>query len=166
MVVSLSGALWPFGDLETYPPKCKKAQGGVVCSYPVVAPTCLLGCDAGCNWGSWEGTSVPNWMNKMESGGDQVWRAGKQLSEKSKRMGEVLSRKAWKWGEICLVWLRWRQEGMNSPNEPAAPSAAHLAHPVQREQELLRPYSECGLQGVRLPRETPSRSVGRFFSVG
>ena len=36
MVVSLHRVLSPFWDLEKYPAECKKVQGGVVCSYPVV----------------------------------------------------------------------------------------------------------------------------------
>lgn len=55
---------------------------------------------------------------------------------------------------------------MNSPNEPTAPSAARLAHPAQREQELLRPYSVPTPPLLRVRTAGGASASRNAFQVG
>lgn len=68
--------------------KCRKAQGACTLWFP--PPPAAWWGRAGGNRGKENG--ITKWMNRMERGGDQVGKVGKQLREKSKSTGEVLSR--------------------------------------------------------------------------
>jgi len=43
---------------------------------------------------SWEEHGAGNWVPRMERSGEQAQRAGKELDEQSKKMGEALLKKS------------------------------------------------------------------------